>query len=147
MIEKSVARQLQVVPFTNCNSTALLLLRLVVGTAFILHGWGKIQHPFSWAGPDSTIPGFFLFLAALSEFGGGIGLVLGLLTPLWSLGLICTMTVAVYMHMIVRHDPFVNLTGGMSYEPALGYLAIAILFLSFGPGKYSLDAKIFGERK
>ncbi len=128
-------------------STALLLLRLIVGAAFVLHGWGKIQHPLSWAGPESTIPGVFQFLAALSEFGGGIVWILGLLTPLASLGIACTMAVAVHMHMIVRHDPFVNMTGGMSYEPALSYLGVAILILALGPGTFSLDAKVFGKRR
>ena len=63
--------------------TALLLLRIVAGVAFMLHGWGKIQHPFSWMGPD--MPGFLQALAALSEFGGGAAWALGLLTPLASI--------------------------------------------------------------
>jgi putative oxidoreductase len=89
----------------------------------------------------------FQFLAALSEFGGGIAWILGLLTPIASLGIGCTMAVAVHMHLIVRHDPFVNLTGGMSYEPALVYLGVAILILALGPGTCSLDAKVFGKRR
>lgn len=129
-------------------SAALLFLRLIVGIAFVFHGWGKIQHPFNWMPPEAPIPGIFQLLAALSEFGGGIALVLGLLTPLASFGLTCTMAVAVHFHMIVNKDPFVSHTmGGASYEPALVYLGIAILFLALGPGAFSLDAKIFGERK
>ena len=129
-------------------SIALLLLRLIVGAAFVLHGWGKIQTPFSWMPPEAPvhIPGFFQFLAAISEFGGGIALILGLLTRLGAFGIGCTMTVAVHMHMIVRHDPFVSRGGGSSYELALVYLGIAILMLALGPGKFSLDKKIFGER-
>ncbi|MBV8309662.1 MAG: hypothetical protein JO344_04595 [Planctomycetaceae bacterium] len=34
--------------------------------------------------------------------------------------------------------------GGPSYEPALGYLAIAVTLLLVGPGKLSLDALLFG---
>ena len=127
-------------------STALLLLRLVAGSAFILHGWPKIQNPAGWMGPGSTIPGFFQVLAAVSEFGGGIAWVLGILTPLASLGIASTMTVAVYMHMIVMKDPFVNLTGKSSYEPALVYLVIALALLALGPGKLSADRALFGER-
>ncbi len=133
-------------PQTKFASAALLIMRLIAGTAFIFHGWGKIQTPFSWMGPEAAIPGVLQFLAAFSEFGGGIAWVLGLLTPLASLGILCTMTVAVHMHMIIRQDPFVNLTGGMSYEPALGYWGLALLILALGPGKFSLDAKIFGQR-
>jgi putative oxidoreductase len=40
-------------------STGLFLLRVVAGLAFILHGWGKIQNPFGWMGPDANIPGIF----------------------------------------------------------------------------------------
>jgi len=128
-------------------SAALLALRLIAGTAFIFHGWGKIQNPFGWMGPEASIPGFFQFLAALSEFGGGIAWVFGLLTPVASFGIGCTMVVAVHMHMIVMKDPFINQTGGSSYELALVYLGIAVLILALGPGKFSLDKKIFDKNE
>ncbi len=138
---------LQTMPHkTNFASVALLLLRLIVGVAFLYHGWGKIQNPFAWMPPTAPVPGFFQFLGAISEFGGGIALILGLLTRLASLGLGFTMAVAVLMHAVVMGDPFVNMTGGSSFEPALGYLGISILFLALGAGKFSLDSKIFGER-
>lgn len=147
MIQTNLKPLLQPISQPTFSSTALLLLRLAFGAAFIMHGWGKIQTPFSWMPPEAPVPALLQFLAALSEFGGGIALILGLLTPLASLGLICTMAVAVFMHVIVRGDPFVNPMGGMSYEPALVYLAISVLFLALGPGKFSVDAKVFGERR
>lgn len=128
----------------SCTSTGLLVVRLVMGVAFILHGWGKIQTPFSWM-PGSTMPGFLLFLAALSEFGGGIAILLGVLTRLASAGLACTMLVAVYFHAIVFGDPFVS-KGGGSYELGLLYFALSVMFIIAGPGKYSLDKVIFTER-
>lgn len=127
-------------------SIVLLFLRLVAGSAFIFHGWQKIQNPMGWMGPESSIPGFLQLLAAISEFGGGIGWVFGILTPLASLGIASTMTVAVYLHLMVRKDPFVNLTGGPSYELAFVFLGIALVFLVLGPGKLSLDKLLFGER-
>jgi putative oxidoreductase len=127
-------------------SVGLLVLRLVAGLAFMLHGWGKIQHPMSWAGPDSKIPGFFLLLAAISEFGGGLAWMLGLLTPLASFGLLCTMTVAVWMHAVVLGDPFAS-TGKGSYEPASVYGCIALLLILAGPGKLSLDRVVFGQKE
>lgn len=127
-------------------SISLLILRLVAGAAFVIHGWQKVQTPGEWMGPDAGFPSIFQFLAAISEFGGGIAWALGLLTPLASLGIVSTMSVAVFMHMMVLRDPFVNLTGGSSYELASAYLCISILLLILGPGKFSLDNKIFGER-
>jgi len=126
-------------------SAALLALRVVVGLAFIFHGWGKIQKPFSWMGEDAFAPGIFQALAALSEFGGGIALILGLVTPLASLGIACTMAVAAWMHAVMRGDPFVAAEGG-SYELALVYLCVAIVFIAMGPGRFSLDRLAFGKR-
>ncbi len=120
------------------TDAALLALRLVVGAAFILHGYGKIQHPFAWMGPDSGTPAVFQGLAALSEFGGGIAFLLGALTPVAALGIASTMAVAVLKHTGWGH-PFVG-QGGPSYELALVYLAIAGLLLVSGPGRFSVDA-------
>ena len=126
-------------------SAGLLALRVVAGAAFVAHGWGKIQNPFGWMGPDASIPGVFQALAALSEFGGGICWVLGLLTPLASFGIGFTMVVAVWTHAVVRGDPFVGPPGG-SYELAAVFLCVALLLLLGGPGRFSADRKIFGER-
>jgi putative oxidoreductase len=132
----------------KCASAALLLLRLVAGTAFLFHGWGKIQHPFAWMPPEAPVPGLLQFLAALSEFGGGIAWILGLLTPIFSLGIACTMAVAVFMHGVTMGDPFVSTAKGeSSYELALVYFCIAMVILAFGPGKFSLGSKIFGDRQ
>lgn len=127
-------------------SIALLFLRLVAGIAFILHGWGKIQNPFGWMGAEAAVPGIFQFLAAVAEFGGGIAWVLGLVMPLASFGIAATMVVATGLHLFVLKHPFVSSAGGGSYEPALGYLAVSLLLLASGPGKFSLDAKIFGNK-
>jgi hypothetical protein len=55
------------------GSAGLLLLRLVVGAAFLFHGWSKIQSPLGWMGPEATMPAILQALAAISEFGGGPG--------------------------------------------------------------------------
>lgn len=125
------------------GSLAMLFVRLVAGTAFIFHGWSKIQDPFHWLGAAAPIPGIFQALAALSEFGGGIAWILGLLTPLASLGLMATMSVAVYFH-VSHGDPFIGQGG--SFEPALGYAALSFLLFMIGPGRFSLDAFLFGSK-
>ena len=127
-------------------SISLLLLRVVVGVAFMFHGWGKIQNPFSWMGPDGFAPGVFQALAALSEFGGGLAVIIGLLTPLASLGIACTMAVAFFYHSVMRGDPFVAQGGGPSYELAAVYFCVAVLLVAIGPGRLSLDRTFFGRR-
>jgi putative oxidoreductase len=119
---------------------ALLFLRAVAGTAYMHHGWSKIQNPFGWMGPEATMPAFLQSLAAVSEFVGGLFWILGFLTPIASLGIFCTMVVAIYTHAIVRGDPFVGRGG--SYELALVYAAVAVLLMMIGPGKYSIDGWI-----
>jgi putative oxidoreductase len=97
--------------------------------------------------PDAPIPGFLQFLAALSEFGGGLALILGAVTSLAMFGLSITMLVATCMHAFVMKDPFVaSGPGQSSYEPALIYFCVSVLLMFIGAGKYSVDHKIFGSR-
>ncbi len=128
---------------TSRASLGLLALRLLAGVALMHHGWSKIQNPFGWMGPTATVPGFLQALAALSEFGGGLALALGLLTPLAMLGILCTMGYAAFTHMR-RGDPFV---GRPSWELAALFFVIALCVLLAGPGRYALDAKLFGRRR
>lgn len=132
--------------YTTTSDLTLLIIRVVGGAAFMLHGWGKIQNPFTWMGPDSFAPGMFQALAALSEFGGGLAWILGLLTPLASLGVASTMVGATWFHAINRGDPFVSKGGESSYELAAIYLCIALVFVALGPGRFSLDRALFGRR-
>ncbi len=127
------------------GSVGLLLLRLVMGAAFVLHGLGKIQNPMGWMGPDASMPAVLQALAAISEFGGGLALISGLLTRLGSLGITSVMVVALAtVHLKLGH-PFVADKGGPSYELPAVYLACAAMFFILGPGKFSLDALVFGK--
>jgi putative oxidoreductase len=142
----SITKVFSVPGHSSFVDLALLFLRVVAGIAFMLHGWGKIQNPFGWMGPDGFAPGILQALAALSEFGGGLAWILGLLTPLASLGIASTMAVAFTFHAIVRGDPFVSMTGGPSFELAAVYFCIAVLLIAMGPGRLSLDRRLFGSR-
>ena len=127
------------------GSTGLLLLRLVVGAAFLFHGWPKIHNPLGWMGPEASMPGILQFLVALAEFGGGMALIVGLLTRLALLGIATNMIVAIGMVHLPHGDPFVSKAGGRSYELAAVCLACVILFLLLGPGRFSFDALLFGS--
>ena len=125
------------------GSVGLLLLRLVMGAAFMYHGWSKIHNPLGWMGPDATMPAILQALAAISEFGGGMALIVGLLTRLATLGITGVMVVALAtVHLPMGH-PFVS-QKGPSFELPAVYLACAILFFLLGPGRLSLDALLFG---
>ena len=129
------------------GALALLLIRLVMGLAFVLHGWPKIQNPMGWmnAMGGSSVPAFLQALAALAEFGGGIALILGLLTPIAALGLVCQMLGAFLLVHLPAGHPFVS-QGGPAYELPLIYLVMAIMLIALGPGKWSLDFLLFTRR-
>ncbi|MDQ3621225.1 MAG: DoxX family protein [Verrucomicrobiota bacterium] len=127
---------------TNAD-VGLLILRVIAGAGLAQHGWPKIQHAFNWMGPDAPVPGILQALAALAEFGGGLALIVGLLTPFAALGIACTMLTALGMVHLPRGDAFVDPKGGPSYELAAVYLGIALLLLLAGPGRFSLDALLF----
>lgn len=95
-------------------------------------------------GPDAPVPALFQFLALLSELGGGLALAFGLLTPLACLGIISTMLVAILTAHL--NDPIMMTGKGGAKEPALLFLAPAILFLFSGAGFFSFDKILFGRR-
>ena len=137
--------QIQALPMRV--SLALLPVRVAAGAAFMFHGWTKIQDPLNWMPEGSEVPGILQALAAVSEFGGGLAWILGLLTPLASIGIASTMGVAVHMHAIVKQDPFVASSAEQgSFEPALVYFCLALLFFIAGPGRFSADQVAFGQR-
>jgi putative oxidoreductase len=122
----------------------LLIFRVVTGVALMLHGWSKVQNPMSWMGPDGP-PAFLQALAAFGEFGGGLMLALGLLTPIACVWVAAVMIGALSLVHIPNGDPWVGGRGG-SMENAISYLVACVLLFCTGPGKISIDSRIFGKR-
>lgn len=130
-------------------SVGLLIVRVVIGLAFVFHGWPKTIRDgqwvlMDWMGPDAPFPGWLQAIGALTEVVGGALLLLGLFTPVVALLLAIMMAVAVGMVHLPKGDPFVA-PGQSSYELAAVYLATSLLFLIAGPGRFSLDALLFGR--
>ena len=125
------------------GAAALLALRLVAGPAFVLHGWPKFQHAFSWMGAGT--PSWLQALAAFAEFAGGMAILAGLLTQLAALGIACVMLNAIFLVHLPKGDPFVG--HGGSWELAAVYLAIMAALMLRGAGSFSLDALVAGYIK
>lgn len=121
----------------------LLVLRVLIGVAFMVHGFGKIQHPSSWMGPDSWAPGWLQALAAGSEFFGGLALALGFITPLAAFLIACTMVTAIVTVHAGHGQPWIGKDG--SFELPMSYLCVCIMYLLTGPGKFSIDYLLFGR--
>lgn len=130
-------------PWNSWQSVGLLVLRLVVGIAFILHGLPKIKNPLHWMG--DKVPSILQLAAALAEFGGGIALILGFLTPIAAAAIAIDMVFALVLVHFPQHQPFVGGGPGGSFELPLVYLALMIALIATGPGRYSLDAQLWGS--
>jgi putative oxidoreductase len=131
---------------TGRPALGLLALRVTFGVAMAHHGWPKIQNPFHWMDRRAdAAPEALQLLAAVAEFAGGIGLALGLLTPLCCLGILATLGYAIYAH-IDAGDPFVK-PGGRSWELAALHWTAAFAVLLAGPGRWSADFFVLGRRR
>ncbi len=133
--------------YTGRAALGMLIIRLFFGWGLVLHGYQKFTHggPFHW-GDALGIPSFWQSLAFLGEFAGGLGLMVGLLTPLAALGITITMVVAFLKVHLPAHEVYVHMEGGPNYEVAAHYLIVGVGALISGPGALSLDALIFGRR-
>ena len=125
-------------------AVGLLFLRVVAGYAMAQHGLDKIEKPFNWMGPDAGVPAILQALAALSEFGGGLALMFGVLTPLACLAIMSTMFVAA-MSQITEGVPFVDRQ--RSWELAGLHFVISLALFLTGPGRLSVDYFVFGRKK
>ena len=138
---------------------AALVLRLAAGLIFIPHGWSKVAGEGGVAAfaadmaANYHIPSFLGYVAAYSEFIGGILLIAGLLTRLDAFLLACTMFVATFIvqlpDALYEVPPnaiklFVALRG---IEMPLALFAITFALMWLGGGRISLDALLGIERR
>lgn len=131
------------------SSIGLLVIRLVLGLSLAAHGSQKLFGWFGGYGIKGTggwlesigiKPGaLFAVLAGLGEFAGGLGVAVGLLTPIAAAGIIIVMIVAILgAH---RGKGFFNTNGG--WELPLVNIAAALAIALTGAGSISLDAILF----
>ena len=123
----------------------LLILRLVAGLTLAGHGAQKLLGWFGGGGISGT-RGFvtrlqfrptelWTWAVIVGEFGGGLLMALGLLSPVGNFGVMGAMAIAIW----VVHWPkgFFNTKGGIEFPLQLATVAL-VLSLT-GPGPYSLD--------
>jgi putative oxidoreductase len=126
---------------------ALLVLRLVLGVAFVLHGLPKVQEPLTWgARMVPWAPGWLQAFVAFVEVGGGIAVLAGFLTPVFAFLISCDMIVAIFFVLVPRGATFVAGGSKPSFEVPLAYLAMAVTLILIGPGAYAADAGRSGGR-
>jgi putative oxidoreductase len=130
------------------QTEGLLLLRVGLGVMFLVYGYPKISGGIEgWTKLGGVMnlmgigffPAFWGFMSAATEFFGGLLLLLGLLFRPVCLLLIINLAVAVVMHL--------NTGGGfMAASHAIDLIIVFTSLFFIGPGKHSIDDKIWGVR-
>jgi putative oxidoreductase len=115
----------------------LLLLRLAIGAVFVAHGYPKVfggLQQFGQSVAGFGFPAWLGYVAAFTEFVGGLLLIFGILTRYAAFGLVCMMVVAVWK--VHWKNGFIG-QGNYQFPLVLG--AAALVFVFFGGGRFALD--------
>ena len=131
------------------HSLAALLLRVVLGIVFIAHGHPKLFKkefgPKGFGGFLKNLkipfPLFFSYAVGISEFFGGVLLIVGLWTRIPALLIAIIMIVAIWKVKFRTGLLAKAMEGGWvgGYELDLALFAIAVALLVSGGGAFSLD--------
>jgi putative oxidoreductase len=121
---------------------AVLMLRLLLGVVFVMHGSQKLlggggvagfADGLARMGIEPHVP--LAWVVAITEFVGGICVFFGFLTRFWAAGLVIDMAVAMFkVHLV---NGFFISKNGFELALTLGVLALAVVFM--GPGSLSVD--------
>jgi putative oxidoreductase len=127
---------------------AILLLRVVLGLTMAAHGYNKffgkggLAGTAGWFDSIGMKPGMFhARAAATTEVAAGLGLALGLLTPIPAAGFVALMFVAAWT--VHRKNGFFIVKEGWEYNLILAVAAVAVA--GTGAGRLSLDYALFRD--
>ncbi len=134
---------------TTIVSLGLLILRLVGGLTIAAHGAQKLFGWFGGSGIAGTVSmqqrmgmkpaQLWALFVILGEFGGGLSVASGFLTPLGAAGVFGAMFMAIFKSH--WKNGFFNSKRGLEFP--LQLLTIATVVGLIGPGSYALDT-LFG---
>jgi putative oxidoreductase len=118
-------------------SLASLLLRLAIGVDFVVEGYSKTgagrKENEKWL-KDLGVDARFVLFAVVVELLGGIGLILGLLTPIVAVLAALWMVSTMWLRIAKGKEEFV---GGYELDVVIFLAALALAVI--GGGTFSLD--------
>jgi putative oxidoreductase len=125
---------------------ALLVARITVGVVFMAHGAQKLFGAFGGPGLSAVVGmmGPLGYLVSIGEFFGGLGLVVGFLSRFSAASIIVIMLGAIAM-VHVKVGFFMNWMGnqgGEGFEYHLLAIAILLVIVIAGPGRYAIGRSL-----
>jgi putative oxidoreductase len=142
--------------FSTNPDWTLTIIRTILGVVFFAHGAQKLLGWFGGPGLNQTmramhdslgLPRLLAFAAVATEFLGGVGLVVGLLSRVAAVGIGVTMLSAIVM-VHGRNGLFMDWFGARKnhgYEYHLLALALTIVLIAKGSGAFSLDRVVLNS--
>jgi putative oxidoreductase len=135
-------------------------LRLIVGLGFMQHGFAKLaKGPDAFAailhGMGVPAPHLMAWVTVLTEIGGGLAVLLGVLVPLASLPMAAVLLVAIFtVHLRYGFSSIKLIAvtaagaqfGPPGYECDLLYLACLAALVMGGSGPWAIDGVIRRQR-
>jgi len=114
---------------------SLLLVRIIVGIIFMMHGSQKLLGAFGGRGLQNTVEqmGAIGYPVTIGEFFGGFGLIVGFLSRFSAASLIVTMLGAITL--VHGRNGFFAPTG---FEFNLALIGLLLPILIAGPGRYAV---------
>ncbi|WP_249871526.1 DoxX family protein [Oceanobacillus saliphilus] len=131
----------------NRNELAKVILRVVLGLIFFVHGLDKFQGGIAnivGYFESLGIPGFLAYVVALIELVGGLAMILGIGTKI-----VAALFAIIMIGAIFTAKLSLGLLGDgqmAGYEIDLALLAMSVYFLISTKSVISLDYKIFSSK-
>jgi putative oxidoreductase len=121
--------------FPQSLDIASLILRLAIGTLFAVHGYPKLttHRKGEWM-KNVGMPTALVPFAGFVEFFGGLGLLLGILTPIIAILSAIWMLSTTWFSISKVKKKY---QGGYELDITLMLLALALVFI--GGGTFSID--------
>ena len=125
---------------------ALLVLRVVLAVIMIYHGWPKLTNLGGtiegFTGMGVPLPALSAIFATVAEVGGGLLILIGVLTDVAGLLFVIDMLGAIVV--VHAEKGFAVDKGGFEFPLAL--LAMALAIALAGPGRYAVGGAAASQR-